>query len=515
MKKDTINFKNNYFQISVLAFFSIVIGSSYPYLQYGIDGGLVLSGIVKYHDLNSPMVYYYLNSWTSIHQFSALLLKIGLSVEHISKILMIITSVFFSFGVFLFFFSLTNQKNLSLFIAITSIILGKNFGDTDYPSLVFSEHTYGMLSLASFTFVLGLIANKNILISCILVIVLISIHPIVGVWTFLIVTFCIYYSNTYNIYKKDIFRGVLLGIFIISSSFIFFYFNSIEKIPYDKFLFLNYLDNWDGHRGISKVIHFEYIIKTLLLAVLCVLSLKKMFKSSSYSLHLQIVLFSLTCSLTLYLLFKLVPNIFPEFLKIIMPSRFIMLHTFLGWPIIIGLFIFLTNNYFKNKVILFSSILITLILIQNYDKIYFIKDGVVNNFKIKKESQVLSFIKNENIKSNLIVPSSLVSYVFKKSETPILLHTESLDFVPYHPYLTDKFFHILEKVYDIKNNLPPEKNNPYLSDNYIKNIFENRSKDEWLLIKNEFNVEFIIVPKVWILKLDVNQEDERYKLYQL
>ena len=78
MKKDTINFKNNYFQISVLAFFSIIIGSSYPYLQYGIDGGLVLSGIVKYHDLNSPMVYYYLNSWTSIHQFSALLLKSSL-----------------------------------------------------------------------------------------------------------------------------------------------------------------------------------------------------------------------------------------------------------------------------------------------------------------------------------------------------------------------------------------------------------------------------------------------------
>ena len=116
MKKDTINFKNSYFQISVLAFFSIIIGSSYPYLQYGIDGGLVLSGIVKYHDLNSPMVYYYLNSWTSIHQFSALLLKIGLSVENVSKILMIITTFFFSFGVFLFFFSLTNQKNLSLFL---------------------------------------------------------------------------------------------------------------------------------------------------------------------------------------------------------------------------------------------------------------------------------------------------------------------------------------------------------------------------------------------------------------
>jgi len=128
---------------------------------------------------------------------------------------------------------------------------------------------------------------------------------------------------------------------------------------------------------------------------------------------------------------------------------------------------------------------------------------------------LLNFLKNENIKTNLIVPSSLVSYVFKKTKKPILLHTESLDFIPYHPYLIDKFFHILEIVYDIKDNLPPEKNNPYLNDKYIKGIFEKRSKEEWLLIKKEFNVEFILVPDTWNLKLDKSKEDEKYKLYQL
>ena len=108
-----------------------------------------------------------------------------------------------------------------------------------------------------------------------------------------------------------------------------------------------------------------------------------------------------------------------------------------------------------------------------------------------------------------------LSYIFKKTETPILLHTESLDFIPYHPYLTNKFFRILEKIYDIKNYLPPEKNNPYLSDDYIKNVFENRPKDEWLLIKKEFNVEFILVPNVWDLKLNIYKEDNKYKLFQL
>ena len=110
MKKDIINFKDDYFQILILAFFSCLIGFSYPYLQYGVDGGLVLSGLIKYPDLNSPMGYYYLNSWTSIHQISSLLLKIGLSTETLSKLFMIFVTVFFSFGVFLFTFSLIQKK---------------------------------------------------------------------------------------------------------------------------------------------------------------------------------------------------------------------------------------------------------------------------------------------------------------------------------------------------------------------------------------------------------------------
>ena len=515
MKKDAISFKSDYFQILILIFFSTIVGMSYPYLQYGIDGGLVLSGIVKYPDLNSPMIYYFFNSWTSIHQFSSLLLQMGLSVEITSKILMIMASILFSFGVFLFCFSLTKQKNLSLFIAVTSIILGKNFGDTDYPSLIFSEHTYGMLSLATFTFILGLIANKNIFFSCFLILVLISIHPVIGVWTLLIVSFSFYYLKIYNDYKKDIYKGIVIGLFFVTASFLFFYFNSIEKLPYDKNLFLNYLDNWDGHRNISKVIHYEYIIKTILLTSLCFFCLRKKLNSSSYSPHLFIILFSLIFSLVIYFLYKLIPNIFPNYLKIIMPSRFIMLHTFLGWPIIISIIIFLTNNHFKRKIIFLISLLLSLILIQNYNKIISIKDGLVTNFISKEESVVINFIKKENTKTNLIVPSSLISHVFKKAQTPILLHTESLDFIPYHPYLSNKFFYILEKIYNIKDDKPPEKNNPFLSDKYIKNVFESRSKDKWLSIKEEFNIEYILVPNIWNLKLDIYIEDKNFKLYRL
>ena len=515
MKEETINLKNNYPQIVILTFFSLLIGSSYPYLQYGIDGGLVLAGIVKYQDFNSPMAYYFFNSWTLIHQFSSLLLQIGLSVESSSKVLMMISTFFFSFGVFLFCYSLTKEKNLSLFIAVVSIVLGKNFGDTDYPSLIFSEHTYGMLSLATFTFILGLIANKNIFFSCLLAFVLFSIHPIVGLWTLLIMFISFYLFNIYSIYKKEIKKGIILGIIFIIFSFIIYSFNSIEKIPYNEDLFLDYLENWDGHRSISKLIHYEYLIKTLFLFILCALIFKKKIESSSYSAHIFALLLSLVCSSILYLLYKLVPFIFPEFFKIIMPTRFIMLHTFLGWPLIIATLIFLLKDTFKKKANFFVSILLILILIQNYNKIFLIKNNFISNFQEKEESYVINFLKNENFKTNLIVPSSLVSYVFKKTKKPILLHTESMDFIPYHSYLSDKFFYILRKVYKIENNIPPEQNNPSLSDNYIKNVFENRSKDEWSSIKREFNVGFILIPHEWNLNIKIHKQDEKYKLYKL
>ena len=180
MNKKIINFKNDNLLICILLFLSLIISFSYPYLQYGVDGGLVLADQIKYPDKTSPMQYYYLNSWTLIHQISFLLIKIGFSVEMISKFLILISTISFSFGVLLFSYAITQEKFLSLLIAIAAIILGKNFGDTDYPSLIFSEHTFGMLSLAFVTLSLGLIANKNFLLSCFIVVTLFAVHPIIG-----------------------------------------------------------------------------------------------------------------------------------------------------------------------------------------------------------------------------------------------------------------------------------------------------------------------------------------------
>ena len=517
MNKENINFRNDYLIILSLIIFSLLISLSYHYLQYGIDGGLVLANQIKYPDNNSPMLYYFLNSWTLIHQISFILIKIGLSVEIISKMFIFISTISFTFGVLLFSYSITKIKSLSFLISITAILLGKNFGDTDYPSLIFSEHTYGMISLAIFTLILGLIANKNFLFASIFLVVSIAIHPLVGAWTIIISFISFYFLRNFEVNRKELLTGSILGFILILISFIFFYYNSIEKIDFDSDLFQIYLNDWDGHRVVSQKIHSLYLLKTFVLTIFCFIFFKNnSLENKTFNSHILILLISLILSSLLYLYFKFLPNYIPEFIKIIMPSRFIMLHTFLGWPLIISfIFLFFQNKYKKEKVIKIFSIFLILIILQNHKKILALSDNFIENFETHELSKVIEYVKNDDFNGYILTSSNLTSFIFKKTKKPILLHTDSMDFIPYHPYLVNNFFYILQNLYNIKNFLPPEANNPSLPDYYIKTNFEKYTQEDWIKKQSMFNLRLIIVPSDWNLNLDLIMEDKFFKLYKI
>ena len=50
---------------------------------------------------------------------------------------------------------------------------------------------------------------------------------------------------------------------------------------------------------------------------------------------------------------------------------------------------------------------------------------------------------------------------------PILLDTQSFDFLPYHPYLLKNTFNILKDIYGVDINNPPNKNDPSIPDEFI------------------------------------------------
>ena len=78
MKITTINNLTNFLIIFVLTLFvGYFFMQVYPFGQRAVDAALILTKLVDYPDQISPMSEYFLKSWTSIHQFSKLLLNLN------------------------------------------------------------------------------------------------------------------------------------------------------------------------------------------------------------------------------------------------------------------------------------------------------------------------------------------------------------------------------------------------------------------------------------------------------
>ena len=214
--------KNN----NIIPFFfvfivSIILSYSYSYYQVALDGGLVLSGIIDYPNPISPLKYYYHNSWTLLHQVSEILLKLDFSITNASRILLFFPTFLFGITAYLILLKFTNDRFLSLFVSIIILILQKNFGDTDYPSLIISNHTYGMFGLALSSLIFSLILNSSHKLSAFFSVLLVGIHPVIGIWILSIILLSLLLQKDKKLFKVYL-KGFLYGCPIIFLSFIWF-----------------------------------------------------------------------------------------------------------------------------------------------------------------------------------------------------------------------------------------------------------------------------------------------------
>ena len=195
-----INHKNNkfiatLFFLTLISFLTTIDNFA---LQTAVDGGLILSKKVIYPDEFSNVTAIYLNSWTLLHHITSILLDFNISVIIISKLLMFVSTIFYSFGIFFIVNNLTKNLIVSYFLVCFILITKINFGNVDYPALLFSEHTYGMFSLSTFTFFIGLLFNKNFRLAGFISIILLSFHLIVGLWVIFLLILVTKYLQIIN-----------------------------------------------------------------------------------------------------------------------------------------------------------------------------------------------------------------------------------------------------------------------------------------------------------------------------
>ena len=501
MNNNLLNLKNILLISSLSLLFSFVFFND----QVAVRGGLVISGEVNYENNISPLKYYFLNSWTLLTQISAILLKFGLDSDKVSFFLIFLLNLILFFTCILIFNKFLKNSTLSIFLTCLLIFFQKNLGDTDYPSLIFTIHTFGAYAQALTGLIIASLLYKNLKITIFFSFILLAVHPIVGLWILLIILFfSIILKEIKNL--REFVKIVFPGLIILFIS-LFFYFNfSIEKTPYDESLFNIYIDKWDGHRSLSNVIYYEYIAKSFLFLSIIIFLLKD---KDENKLFIYVVSFIVCSSIIIYLFFKFFNLSNYGIFSTIIPGRFMITYTFVAWPLVLALIYFkLKNRKYINHIF---YIIICVYSIMHYKNFM----QIIDTFgKPKNSNYIFTKLKNLKNTGNIISSENATFNILYLSKKPLLL-SKGIDFLPYHPYLINSVQEILVEVYGYDFNYPPIKNYPYLNDGFIKQQFENRSLSEWVGIKEKFKSNIVVTPKSWDLNLELIFFDKKFKVYRI
>ena len=539
--------KNYLFAILFLFLISFFLTIDNFYLQSAVDGGLILNGDLKFPSQSSNVLAVHFNSWTILNHIALLIVKTNFNVFIISKILLYFSTFFFSIGIFLISFQITKNLFLSIFIVCVTMIGNVNFGNVDYPALLYSEHTYGMFSLSVFTLFVGLLFNRNFKLSGFTLLLLFSIHVVIGSWVILICISIILYFN-FSFQNKDLFnnyftkpfsKGIIIGLIPSIVSFLVYKKNFIEKYSYNQENFKTFLNVWDHHRNISEI-NYIYIFLTLSLVILFYIYYKKQNDTKNRFEKFLLYFISFHCigSLMVYLIFKFFSQYFPEVFIRAMVSRIFLIHTFIGYPLIICSFYFLLNKKFqfnlrkKNfiKFVLTLIIFFLSVLVYKYENRSYKSDKDLSSkiiYRIKKFeknfSNSLNYenkkfwkqIKDFNSNGFFVTTFTTSEPTLKFGNKPYIINAKYFDLVPYHPHTVDEVKTILEKIYNINFSNPPEKFTPEIPDEWIIQIFESRSKLEWIKLSKQFNLSGIIVPSDWKINIDKKISSDQFTLYKL
>ena len=526
----------NYLPWVVLFLLSFFLSISYSIEQVVIESAISLTDKISFPNGLNIFFYYANNSWSFTTQLTQIFLNLNFEEISISRIILFISTFFYSTGVYLISKNISSSRLLAIFIVFFVMIFRKNFGNIDYPTLMFSEHTNGMISLSVASMIFGLICNKNFFLSTFFIGILISIHLTVGLWIlFLFLISYLYYNFNEKIKlpKKSFIFGFSLGLFISLISFYYFQNNQI-KIPYELMSnsYDNYMKNWDAHRnsyGSLAFLNYSYVFKSFILFLILLVYSK--FLSNKENYHLKFfsifLILNIFISFVLYVTYKKAPFLYPDILIRTIPTRFFLMHSVIGYPIIISsfylLFINLTqkfNIYPKTILTVFAS-LILFYSASHYKNINSLSQNFLFNLNEQNKLNKNSFWKEvKKLKTTgYIVTSELAcSSTITKANKPVIICPHPIDYIPYLPKLSGKIELVMREIYEYSFSSPPPKTNEILDglrDNAIKKIFEKKSSQDWIKIKNNFIVEGVIAPSNWSLNLEPLIIKENYTFYKI
>lgn len=507
---------------SILTLSSLIISYTYYFDHLAILNSSILFNDEIYKDKSNLYYLIQSNSPSFLFIIINILIKIGLSTNLINILLTFIATLLNLSGVYLICKFITSSKFLSILISTTAIFLTKNLGDIDYPVLMFSWHTAGLFAYSLSTFILGLLTLRNLFLSFLSCLLLLSIHLTMGFWMLGIISL----SYFFFIKNKDIKKiNLIILIFIIVVLFYFYWFNyysadlpfEFNNIDYD-----NYFQHIEAHRtnyGDLGNLYLDYVFKTFILVTLIFLYLNFNLSNieNNNNFFFKTLSISIIFSGFIFFTYKIFPQIYPDIAIRTIPQRFFLIHSVVGYPIMISIFYKFFEKFFINKKLPlgFIALVIILHIIQQHEVV----ERRFTNIKNIKEDKIeenffWKKVKNLEVNGYVLTSNNLCTKTIIYSNLPILFCFDTHDIIPLIPKLASPIKDMTDEVLDISYEDLKYKNKGGIHEIDIRKIYETKSFVEWYSLKNKFNLNTIIVPKDWNLDLSL-VIDDKYRVYKI
>tara|TARA_B100001093_G_C26809849_1_gene1007094 strand:+ start:255 stop:1844 length:1590 start_codon:yes stop_codon:yes gene_type:complete len=524
--------KKNIFFLVLLILSSLCFSLSYNFETRALLEATIQSRLINYPDEFNLFRVVSINAWSLPIQIISILIKNHINPLTISTIILFTSTIMFSIGIYLITNFFTNSRLLSFFVSFVVILLNKNFGHLEYPTMMFTDHTNGLMAQALSTLVFALLINNNLKLGLFFSVVLIPVHLTVGLWvnSIIFITFIL----RFKIYKKlilnkKIFFYIFLGLVITLISFFYFLGQKLPlDFPYDDQAFKTYMEVWELHRTAwgmyNNWFNYGYISKTLILILVISIFLKFKLNKTNFDFGIYILLLNCTLSLLLYLAYKYFFFLFPDIVIKVMPTRFILLHSVVGWPIIFSIFYLLTKNIILKFNINFKYTHYTFILILIFNMIQhnsrFVEryEGIKFNLNINNEdNEFWDIIKNTDLQGFILTSSDIEACIktIVYAKKPLFICPDGIDYVSYIPKTAGPTKKIIEEVFEIPFNNPKVKHLGGIHKDDLKFSYEKKSLNDWILLKNKFNIQGLIVPKKWRIDLKVISSNEKFNFYSI
>jgi hypothetical protein len=517
--------------------------------QRGIDGALVLAGIVTYPP-QSPMAAYFLDSWTSIHQIGALLLRAGIAQNHVNTLFILLPCALIVCGYVMIVYGASRRFLISLVAGPLCYLanpLAPLFASPDYTTLGLlwsqvTEGTYGFWAHAGAVWVIGCVAAGRYRLAGFSALALVCVHPVMGAYmaALLAATFAAG-RIFFGLRMPGLITGADFGLCVTLISFaVYFKTRSGFSAPIDQVAYDAYLRLWDVHQ--THVMTFGNAIRIAVAAVLGMTALSavlalRLARQQSILLVCVLLLLAVAGSTVAYYAVHLVPQFLPTLVVRALPARLLNVQAFVSTPLALGLAICIADRAVKNRkagtfvwaarllpiaVVLLVIASATVYVLQRREAMSAYAQTLIETRLLgelspaqEQRDKFWRDVQAADVTGLVLTSSRDSAASLYHGHLAIAVYGEAMDFFHYSPEGAGKTAQIITEGYGIPFLDPPSEilHAARLPVDGGRDYWAKRSGDDWCRISRDLGVTALLAPTDWSVNLPTRVRGPELTLY--